>query len=76
MAFYVIFWSIWLLRNDMVFNGKVFDFEYIIDTIKFCLTSWFKAKWPDCPNTVLDVVKFHMDIQVQMVCKAIKKTII
>ena len=27
MSFFAIIWSIWLCRNDMVFNGKVFDLD-------------------------------------------------
>ena len=34
MSFFVISWSIWLTRNDMISNGKVFDFRQIIDTIR------------------------------------------
>ena len=76
MSFYAIIWSIWLLRNDMVFNGKVFDFVQIIDTFKFRLASWFKAKWFDSHYTILDIVRLPKDIQVQKVSKTIKRTIV
>ena len=76
ILFYVIVWSIWKLRNDMVFNGKVFDFVQIFDIIKFRLASWFKTKWSDCPNSTLDIVKFPKDIQVQKVSKVAKKAIL
>ena len=76
ILFYVIVWSIWKLHNDMVFNGKVFDFVQIFDIIKFRLASWFKVKWPDCPNSTLDIVRFPKDIQVQNVSKVAKKAIL
>ena len=76
MAFYAIIWSIWLLRNNMVFNGKVFDFKQTIDTIKFCIASWFKAKWPDCSNTLMDVVRFPNAIEIPRVAKNAKKAIL
>ena len=56
MAFFAIIWSLWLWCNDMIFNDTIFDFKQIIDTIKFRIASWFKAKWPECPNIFLDVV--------------------
>ena len=73
MAFFAIIWSIWLLRNDLVFNGKVFDFQQTIDIVKFRIASWFKAKWPNCPNTLLDVVRFPNTIQVSVAAKNVKK---
>ena len=76
MSFFAIIWSIWLLRNDMVFNGKDFDFMKIIDTIKFRLAIWLKAKWPDCPNTILDVVRLSNAIQVPIKVNNVKKAII
>ena len=76
MLFYVIVWSIWKLCNDMIFNGKVFDYIQISNTIRFRLATWFKAKWPDCPNSTLDIVKFPKEIQVQKVSKATKKAIL
>ena len=76
MSFYAIIWFIWILRNDMVFNGKVFDFEQIIDTSKFRLASWFKAKWSDSHYTILDIVRFPKDIQVLKISKATKRAIV
>ena len=35
MVFFAIIWSIWLLRNDLVFNGKAFNFQQTIDIVKF-----------------------------------------
>ena len=75
MSFYAIIWSIWLLRNDMVFKGKVFDFEQFINTLKFRIASWFKAKWPISLHIISDIVRFSKDIQVSKVTKASKMTI-
>ena len=76
MSFYAIIWSIWLLRNDMVFNGKVFDLEQIIDSLKFRLASWFKAKWPVSPHSILDIVRFPKDIMVTKEGKTNKRPIV
>ena len=76
MSFYAIIWFIQLLHNDMIFNRKVFDFELIIDTFKFRLASWFKAKWPDSHYTISDIVRFSKDIQVSKVSKVNKRSIV
>ena len=50
------------MRNGIVFNGSVFDFEKIIDITKYRLASWFKARWPDSPHSISDIVRFSKDI--------------
>ena len=60
----------------MIFNGKVFNFEQIIDTFKFHLALWFKAKWSDSHYMILDIIRFSKDIHVQKVSKATKRTIV
>ena len=64
------------MRNDMVFNGKVFDSGQIIDTFKFHLASWFKARWPDTLHSILDIVRFSKDTQVKKASKATKRSIL
>ncbi|XVF79090.1 hypothetical protein PTKIN_Ptkin14bG0191400 [Pterospermum kingtungense] len=46
MLFGAIAWSIWLCRNEKVFNNKVLEFSQVIDLIKLKLSHWIKAKWP------------------------------
>ena len=72
MAFYAIIWSIWLIRNDMVFNGKVFDLRQTIDVIKLRIASWFNAKWPGV-YLVSDVVRFSNAIKVPPKVKIVKE---
>ena len=76
MSFYAITWSIWLLRNDMAFNGKVFDLEQFIDTFKIRLASWFKAKWPKSLHTISEIVNFSKDVQAPKVSKTSKRTLV
>ena len=75
MSFYAISRSIWLLRNDMVFNGNVFNFEKIIDIIKYRLASWFKVRWPDYPYMISDIVRFPKDIPIPNEIKVSKRNI-
>ena len=73
MAFFAIIWSIWLMRNEMVFNGKVFDLRQILDIINLKIANWFKAKWPKCTNSILDIVRFPNIIKRPPVIKAVKR---
>ena len=73
MSFFAIVWSIWLQRNGMVFNRKALDLEEMADIIKYRLASWFKARWPDSPHSILDIVRFPKDILIPMVKKAPKR---
>ena len=74
MSFFAILWSIWLLRNGVVFNGKVPDFEETMDTSKYRLASWFKARWPSSPYSISDIVRFPKDIPVPMANKVSKRS--
>ncbi|KAK8558682.1 hypothetical protein V6N12_041982 [Hibiscus sabdariffa] len=49
-------WSIWLSKNEVVFNGKSFD---VYNCFSICITRiawWCKAKWPDLGVSVGDIV--------------------
>ncbi|XVF83559.1 hypothetical protein PTKIN_Ptkin16aG0498800 [Pterospermum kingtungense] len=46
ISFYAILWSIWILRNEVVFKNKQLDFIMLIDLVKFRIIHWAKAKWP------------------------------
>ncbi|KAL4378969.1 hypothetical protein GQ457_02G041360 [Hibiscus cannabinus] len=42
----VIAWSIWLHRNEIVFQGKTADFGQLLYIVKLRASWWFKAKVP------------------------------
>ncbi|XVE88638.1 hypothetical protein DITRI_Ditri19aG0085600 [Diplodiscus trichospermus] len=46
MVFFAIVWTIWLTKNDVVFNDKGVSVEQVIDSSKLKLVHWVKAKWP------------------------------
>ncbi|XWS63730.1 hypothetical protein CRYUN_Cryun06bG0126500 [Craigia yunnanensis] len=48
----------------------------IIDTIRLRTTSWFKAKWPDSVNSILDVVKFPNNSQIPLKPRVVKNVIL
>ncbi|XVF04129.1 hypothetical protein REPUB_Repub05bG0055500 [Reevesia pubescens] len=54
MVFLAIIWSIWLCRNDMIFNGKFLDTHQLLDLTKYRLATWFKAKWPAAAFSFVD----------------------
>lgn len=43
--FYAVIWSIWLARNDTVFNNKVWELEEVIDLAKTRMALWIKGKY-------------------------------
>ncbi|XWS30084.1 hypothetical protein CRYUN_Cryun24cG0088000 [Craigia yunnanensis] len=73
MVFFAIIWSIWLMRNDMIFNGKVSNVRQIIDTISLRIALWFNAKWPDSVNSILDVVKCSNNTMISPKFRVAKK---
>ena len=52
------------MRNDMVFNNKVFDSSQLMDNIKLRIAFWFKAKWLGCDESFVDIVRFPNIIKV------------
>ena len=66
MVFFAIIWSIWLMRNEMVFNNKDFDLRQLRDNINLRITAWYKAKWPDCVDSLTDIVRFPYLIKAPM----------
>ncbi|EOY09873.1 Uncharacterized protein TCM_025243 [Theobroma cacao] len=57
MAFYTVVWSLWLFRNEIVFNGKHWDQDQLFELIKLQVASWAKAKWPFLQNSELDIYR-------------------
>ena len=46
MLLFAILWTLWLFRNDIVFNNKILDEIQVFDLVKTCMAWWCKAKWP------------------------------
>ncbi|XVF66499.1 hypothetical protein PTKIN_Ptkin10aG0041000 [Pterospermum kingtungense] len=55
MSFGAIVWSIWLTRNDCIFQGKTVGFEQLLDTIQVRLIFWARALWPNVQICMTDV---------------------
>ncbi|XVE56525.1 hypothetical protein DITRI_Ditri04bG0017700 [Diplodiscus trichospermus] len=58
MAFFAIVWTIWLARNEVVFNGLKCQIEQVIDLSRLRLAHWVKAKWPHLQANGLDIFRF------------------
>ncbi|KAA3459527.1 reverse transcriptase [Gossypium australe] len=54
MVFFATIWSIWLWRNSMVYNGKIFDIIQLFETIKLRLGWWCKAQRPTVATSLDD----------------------
>ncbi|XVF85746.1 hypothetical protein PTKIN_Ptkin17bG0142100 [Pterospermum kingtungense] len=46
MSFGAILWSIWLIRNEHIFQNKDIIFEQLVDVIKAIIAHWVVALWP------------------------------
>ncbi|XWS71347.1 hypothetical protein CRYUN_Cryun03dG0130500 [Craigia yunnanensis] len=76
MTFFAIICSIWLMQNEMVFNGKVFDSRLFCDIILLCVANWLKAKWPDSAESTLDIVRFPNFAKQPVKLKVVKKGLV
>ncbi|XVF21119.1 hypothetical protein REPUB_Repub12eG0063000 [Reevesia pubescens] len=65
-------WSIWLFRNNVVFNGKVFDLVQIVCIIKYRVASWLKAKRPDLVAPFEDIFRSPILVAVPLPKKSLR----
>ena len=63
VTFYAILWTLWMARNDAVFNGKVMETAQLCDLVGYRVAYWCKAKWPDGAALVDDYMRFPDCIQ-------------
>ncbi|XVF78464.1 hypothetical protein PTKIN_Ptkin14bG0135800 [Pterospermum kingtungense] len=58
MALLVIWWSLWLYRNDIVFNNATANMDLLIHTSSLRLAFWCKAKWSDVAQGINKLASF------------------
>ncbi|EOY16012.1 Uncharacterized protein TCM_034912 [Theobroma cacao] len=58
MAFYIISWSNWLTRNEVVFERKEWSELNVFNLIKLRLAWWVKTKWPNLNPSLLDIIRY------------------
>ncbi|KAK8508958.1 hypothetical protein V6N11_035565 [Hibiscus sabdariffa] len=44
---FVVLWTIWLFRNDIIFSKSLLDCTQIFFLVRARVASWFKANWPE-----------------------------
>ncbi|EOY21911.1 Uncharacterized protein TCM_014089, partial [Theobroma cacao] len=57
MAFMAILWTTWIHRNNLVFNGKIWDSNLFFYVVKLRVGWWAKANWPLSNSSILEMVK-------------------
>ncbi|EOY15851.1 Uncharacterized protein TCM_034797, partial [Theobroma cacao] len=67
---YAMVWSLWLARNDVVFEGKPWDHDQLYELIKLHVATWAKAKWPRQYGRILDT---FVEPSIGAVIKNVKK---
>ncbi|XP_058216597.1 uncharacterized protein LOC131327443 [Rhododendron vialii] len=60
VCFYATLWSIWLTRNDYIFNGATTQASEVVDLVKTRVAMWMKAKFDIKIYTVEDF-KSYLD---------------
>ncbi|KAJ6921734.1 hypothetical protein NC652_015617 [Populus alba x Populus x berolinensis] len=58
MLFFSATWSMWLLRNDVIFKQKIPDYDTLFFLIVTRLCLWIKAIEPDFPYSFLDLLRY------------------
>lgn len=54
---YVVFWSLWDQRNNVVFENKQPDWSQLVFLVKLRLGFWLKGWNPNCPFSPGEVVQ-------------------
>ncbi|GMI85885.1 hypothetical protein like AT4G29090 [Hibiscus trionum] len=52
----VIMWSLWLMRNDLIFRDGKLDVFNLFFLTRFRVITWFKAKFPDIRASFEDLM--------------------
>ncbi|EOY27900.1 Uncharacterized protein TCM_029620 [Theobroma cacao] len=55
ISFFTIVWSIWLYRNEMIFEGKLGDLMKV-DLIKMRITWWVRFKWSNDNPSIIEII--------------------
>lgn len=59
----ILFWSIWKLRNDLLFNGGHPNFDDLGDILKTRIVFWAKSNLPGVHYTVHDFVQYLQQVR-------------
>lgn len=70
---YAILWSVWLARNETVFNNKAFEMDLVWDLHISRLAWWVEAGWKDCPYSANDFLQNFGDVRVKVNPKRTRK---
>lgn len=62
---YSLCWSIWLGRNDLIFQDKEFNLEQIWDLHISRIAWWIKAWWRECPYSCSDFLLNFVEIRLK-----------
>lgn len=55
-----VMWSLWKTRNDVVFNGKMFQLNELCELIKVRIALWVKSQSKEPPYSVQDIISISV----------------
>uniref|UniRef100_A0A7C9DEV5 Uncharacterized protein n=1 Tax=Opuntia streptacantha TaxID=393608 RepID=A0A7C9DEV5_OPUST len=63
-SFFAVAWSLWLMRNEVIFQQKQVDINGLCCLIRWRVTLWTKAWRVNLPYNVDEVARHSADIPV------------
>ncbi|KAK8615394.1 hypothetical protein V6N13_016984 [Hibiscus sabdariffa] len=57
LSFYCLLWTIWLYRNDVIFNNLLCNDKKIYEAAILRLGCWCKCKWPDPTYPITEFIR-------------------
>ncbi|GMJ02687.1 hypothetical protein like AT4G29090 [Hibiscus trionum] len=57
MVLRAFIWTMWVTRNDIVFNEKSWSVEEIFESALLRTGHWCKIQWPECCSNVCDFMR-------------------
>lgn len=64
-CFFATIWSIWLARNDLIFNNKALIIAETVDLIKTRVASWIKANY-DLQAFSVEFFKLNLSVIISL----------
>ncbi|XVE81888.1 hypothetical protein DITRI_Ditri15bG0102200 [Diplodiscus trichospermus] len=57
MLFFATAWTIWIARNDKIFNSKDCEVRVLQEVVKMRVAHWVHAKWSNNVGSIMDIAR-------------------
>ncbi|KAE8669100.1 hypothetical protein F3Y22_tig00112256pilonHSYRG00003 [Hibiscus syriacus] len=66
LAFFGIVWTLWLVRNEVIFNNKKCETMNISDLVLMRIGLWAKSKWPNAILSINDFISYPLASSIKL----------